>query len=656
MSYKGKRNKKKEAQVNKKKKAFNLKLWFAALLAVIITLVLYIPSLNNAFTNWDDPTYVTENPIVRDLKTENLKAIFTKPVSLNYHPLTMLSLAFDAKNAKVKGKIDKQNLLAPLNPKPFHITNLLLHLLNTLLVFFFIYFLIGKKIIPAFIVALFFGIHPMHVESVAWIAERKDVLYTFFYITALIVYLKYLEKLKLKFLFLAFIFFILSSFSKAVAVTLPVVFYAIDFYKGRKFDKRAILEKIPFLIISIIVGIAAIKIQAGGALAKDGVITYFQKFIFASYGFTMYIYKLIVPLNLSTFYPYPNLLTNGNLPGMYYAMPFIAAGIGGLAIISLKKTKAIFFGMIFFLITVALVLQLITVGNAIMADRYSYIPYIGLLFIIAYYFNKLWDSKAKPAKFMRYLAALALLAFAIWFFVLSRKQIKVWKNSETLWTQVINNYPRADVAYKNRGNYYGNLKLIDKAMKDYQVLIDRGSKDKQIWGNIGNIYRMRNEYDKAFEAYNKQVELTPNDYKAYLNRAIIYGLLKKYDKSIEDFDHAGKLGCPPVSIAQNRAYSYLYGGQYENAISDFNILIKRNPYETSYYKNRGLAKYYLNKFEEAISDFKAALKSGNDKGSLYYNISVCYFKLGDKLNAKANAEKAVANGHQVTSSYMNGLK
>ena len=655
MSYKGKRKKKKAEEINKQEKSYKLKLWLSALLAVVITLIVYIPSLDNSFTNWDDPTYVTENSMIRDLKSDNLKAIFTKPVSLNYHPLTMLSLAIDAKRATVKGKIDKQNLLSPLNPKPFHFTNLLFHLLNTLLVFFFIYFLFEKKIIPAFIVALFFGIHPLHVESVAWIAERKDVLYTFFFLSALIVYLKYLEKLKLKFLLFAFIFFVLSLFSKAVAVSLPIVFYAIDFYKGRKFDKRAIIEKIPFIILSIIIGVFAIKIQAGGALAKEGVITYFQKFVFASYGFTMYIYKLLVPLNLSTFYPYPNLLTSGNLPGIYYSMPFIAAGIGAFAIVSLRKTKVIFFGTIFFLITIALVLQLISVGNAIMADRYSYVPYIGLFFIIAYYFNKLWESKSKFAKSMKYPVVVVLLIFAIWFSVLSRQQIKVWKNSETLWTQVIDNYPRADVAFKNRGNYYGNLKLIDKAMKDYQVLIDRGSKDKEIWGNIGNIYRMKNEMDKAFEAYDKQVNLTPNNYKAYLNRGIIYGLLKKYDKSIEDFEHAKKLGCPLVSIAQNRAFSYLYGGQFEEAIADFNILIKRNPYEGSYYKNRAIAKYNLNKFKEAIADFNTALKYDNDKGRLYYNISVCYFKQGDKANAKLYADKAISIGFTITENYLKGL-
>ncbi len=280
--------KKKQKSDFQAQRSINYKLWLLGFVTIFATLIVYFPSINNDFTNWDDPTYVTENSMIRDLKTDNLKAIFTKPVSLNYHPLTMLTLALDTKRA-TKRKINQQTLLSELDAKPYHITNLLLHLLNTLLVFIFIYLLFKKKVIPAFIVALFFGIHPMHVESVAWIAERKDVLYSLFFLAGLIVYLKYLEKLHLKYLIFAFILFLFSSLSKAVAVILPILFYAIDYYTGRKVNKRAIFEKIPFLIVSIIVGVAAIKIQSGGALAKEGVVTFFQTFVFASYGFVTYI-------------------------------------------------------------------------------------------------------------------------------------------------------------------------------------------------------------------------------------------------------------------------------------------------------------------------------------------------------------------------------
>jgi len=648
---------KKEQQKSKNqiKPSFNYKLWLSALVVMLVTLVVYIPSINNDFTNWDDPTYVTENSIIRDLKTDNLKEIFTKPISLNYHPLTMLTLALDTKRAS-KRKINQQTLLSELDAKPYHITNLIIHLLNTLLVFVFIYFLFRKKILPALIVAIFFGIHPMHVESVAWIAERKDVLYSLFFLSGLIVYLKYLEKLQIKYLVFVFVLFLFSCLSKAVAVTLPVLFYAIDYFVGRKFDKRALLEKIPFLIVSIIVGIAAIKIQSGGALAKDGVVTFFQTFVFASYGFVIYIYKLIIPLNLSTFYPYPNLLTNGNLPTFYYFMPALAAIIIGLAIFSLRKTKIVFFGLLFYFVTIALVLQFISVGNAIIADRYSYIPYIGLLLIIAYYFNYLWNSNHKYLKLFKYPITVLLIIGLIWFSYLTRQQIGVWKNTETLWTQVIENYPRADIAFKNRGNYYGGLKQTDKAMKDYEVLMKRGSKDKQIWGNIGNIYRMRNEFDKAFESYDKQVKLTPDDYKSYLNRGIIYGLLKNYELSATDFDYALKLGCPLVKVAQNRAFTYLYGGFYKKAISDFDILIQVTPQESSLYKNRGIAKYNLKEYQNAINDFKIALRYDNADAKLFYNISVCYYKLGDKQNAKQNANKAISLGMQVSESYLNGLR
>ena len=202
-------------------------LWLAGVL--VLTYIAFFPSIKNGFTNWDDNVYVAENSLITKLSGDHVKQIFNtaNSVSNNYHPLAILSLALDYK-------------ISGYNPKTYHITNLLFHLLNTALVFWFIFLLSGKKVHAATITALFFGIHPMHVESVAWISERKDVLYVFFFMAGLIAYYKYISisgKNKVFLYVFVLLLFLLSVLSKAMAVVFPMVLLLIDYYKGRKFDK-----------------------------------------------------------------------------------------------------------------------------------------------------------------------------------------------------------------------------------------------------------------------------------------------------------------------------------------------------------------------------------------------------------------------------------
>ncbi len=418
---------------------------------------------------------------------------------------------------------------------------------------------------------------------------------------------------------------------------------------------RSILEKIPFLALSVYFGLMAISIQSDGAIAKEGVISYFNKFIFASYGFVMYIYKLFIPLKLATFYPYPFLQDSGSLPTMFYLIFALAISIGAITLYSLRKSKVVFFGMIFYLITVALVLQFITVGRAIMADRYTYVPYIGLFFIIAYGFNYLWEKKAPKLLWLRYPSAIVLAAWIIWIAYLGHEQTKVWKDSGTLWTSTINNYPAADVAYKNRGNFYGQNGQPDKAMQDYNILIANDDVDTQVWGNIGNIYRMRENIAEAHKAYSKQIELGGNLYKGYINRGITFSIKKDYDAALQDFAKALELGAPLQSVAINRAFTYLYSGKYQESISDYDFLIKNNPFESSHFQNRGLAKYNLKQYEKAIADFKKSLELTNNKASLLYNISVCYFQNKNIPKAKEYAQQASSAGYSIPGSYLKSL-
>ena len=215
---------------NKKEKNSNQRQIILFMLAglIILTVLVFSPMLSNQFTSWDDGDYITKNSNITALNSTNLKTIFTKPIAYNYHPFTMLSLAINYSFSK-------------LNPYSYFLTNLILHCLNIILVFYYVFLLSKKNIHVALFTAIVFAIHPMHVESVAWATERKDVLYTFFFVLGLICHHLYLDNNKQKYLWLTFIFGVLSMFSKPAAIIFPFVLIATEYYRFGKFEFKSLL-------------------------------------------------------------------------------------------------------------------------------------------------------------------------------------------------------------------------------------------------------------------------------------------------------------------------------------------------------------------------------------------------------------------------------
>ncbi len=624
---------------------------------VVITFICYSGSLNNGWTNWDDNVYVAENPLVTSLSGDNVSSIFSTAnhVSLNYHPITILSLAIDYH-------------FSEYSAHTYHFTNLLFHLFNTALVFWFIFLLSGRRTEVAAIVALFFGIHPMHVESVAWISERKDVLYAFFFMASLIVYLRYLESEGRKQLLLytaAIALFLLSILSKAMAVVLPVVLLLIDYYKERKIDKRMILEKLPFFALSILFGILASNIQSQEAIAKFETFTLFQRFMFAAYGLIMYIFQLVLPLNLCNFYPYP-VLMNGSLPILYYAAPVIALGLFVLVWLSMKRSRLLAFGFAFYVVTVALVLQFVSVGQVIMADRYSYVPYIGLLFPVAMGYEALKKQSSERLALLKQAALPLLVVCAALCAYLTFERCKVWKNSDTLWTDAIAKYPNSE-PYRNRGSYLVNKagydkgeKVVgeneyDRALEDFNVSIAMNPNNAKVFTNRANIYGLKGQFEKALADYSKAIELSQTDEQTYFNRAITYSIMKQFDKAIEDYNNVLKLKPGLMSAKQNRAYVMIDNNMAGNAIADLDELIKYNPNNPDYYFYRGLALNRMNNNAAALKDYDRAIQLKPDNGNAYFNRSVVNKMLGNIPAAQADAQKAGSLGYKVEESYLKEL-
>jgi len=555
---------------------------------MVLAVAAFIPVFKAGFVNWDDGDYVTSAKAVKLLG--NLREILSTPVQGNFHPLTMLSLALNF-------------ALSGLNAASYHVVNLLLHLLNVTLVFYFTWLLTGKQRWTAFVTALLFAIHPLHVESVAWVAERKDVLYTFFFLAALIKYLKYLEKRTLPGLAAVLGLFALSLLSKPAAIIFPVVLLTIDYYYNRLSNVATYIEKIPFLLLSLIFGILTLYGQSmTGAIRYTAMIPAHFKLFFGFYGSMMYLYKSLIPLNLCTFYPYPAI--NAGLPAIYYLSAMVMTALAILFFISFRKSRLVIFSGLFFIVNLALVLQFYPVGSAVMADRYTYIPLIGLFLVAGHYFQRWVDrGTGKPPP-----AAIALLILvSAGLVVLSYRQAATWENSASLWDQAIRAEPSSK-AFTNRGVLY--LKAEQK--------------------------------NRALEMFNEAINLNKAEKDALINRGDLYFADRNFALAIADYNACLAVYPDEQQSIQNRGAAYAATGKTDLALEDMNLALKLNPASKNGYANRALIEQALNRHQAAIDDFYEHMKITRDStGDVWNAMGVSYLRLNRKDKALECFDRAI---------------
>jgi len=635
----------KKKKKKSKPKKLNLTVWICTAVLVVSTFLAFYPSLNNGFTNWDDEVYLHRNELIYNLSGKNIQEIFNinNPVSANYHPITVLSLAINYNFGK-------------LSPYGYHLVNLLFHILNTLLVFLLVLKLTKQKWEWALITALVFGIHPMHVESVAWVSERKDVLYVFFLLAGLLTYLRYTKHLKPLGLLLPLVCFVLAVLSKAMAVVFPVLLLLIDYWINRKPDQRMLLEKVPFFLISLGFGYLAYTVQqAGGAVPEATNFTYLQKICFASYGFVMYIAKLFVPIQLSAFYPYPSVSESGYMPVFYYIAPVIALLLVGMIGWFYKRNKVIAFGMAFYLITIALVLQFISVGAVVMAERYSYLPYVGLGFILGGGFSYLYRSETINKQLKMGIAGIAG-GYFILMGMFTFQQSKVWYNSETLWNRVIDLHGyKVGKAYKNRGNYLAKNGRVAEGMKDFEVAIQLSPNDPDIIESLANSYASQGQLEKSLPYFNRALEYSKSNPSVYYNRGIVHAQLKQFEKAMQDFNIAESKGQSLISILPSRAHLWLELQQYDKSIADYNLLIQKKPKEGRFYLSRGKVHYTKKDYAAAMKDFDMGQKLLPNIGESYYLKGLTFLQMGDKAQAKQHIAKAQQLKHQIPKQILDAL-
>ncbi len=605
-----KSKKKKQQQKQIKSKINNNPFWkdqslfFPIAAVLLITFVAFIPSLWNDFVNWDDPKNLLENKNVVVFDWPSIKAIFTETVMGGYNPLSIFTFAIE-------------NALFGLNPKVFHFTNLILHLISVFFAYRVLLLLKLNPMIAAF-AALLFGIHPMRVESVAWVTERKDVLMGAFYFSALFYYIRYLQsEHKKKFYFgITILLFILALFSKIQSVAFPLTLVLVDYYFNRPLsDQKVIKEKVPFFLLSLLSGLLGVYLlYSHNTLAdyneENVIFSLPERFLIGSYSLCTYLGKFIFPWKMSPLYPYPQTLST-----LFYVAPLGFIAFLGIILRAYQKDiRWLVFGLAFFFLNIVFVLQFLGAGQGFLADRFTYIPYFGLFFILAYGLNYLMNNKPNLKNGILIFAVIYLLIFA----GMTWKQNGIWKNGETLWTQVIeSNNDKSSLPYRNRGYYLKEQGNLNAALKDYNKALSINPDYGETYVNRGRLYFDQNKHNEALADFNKAIELKPELDEAHINRGATYCVLSQFDKAIIDFNKAEELNPKNKNVFLNRSLLHQTQKNYPEALKDYNTYMEIDPYNPEIIFERGLTNRILGNLQDALDDLNKAISFDSENGRYF---------------------------------------
>lgn len=535
--------------------------YFYILVIIAFTFITFFPSLKNDFVNWDDDIYVLQNTDIRDLNVNSIKNIFSSEYFDFYLPLTIVSYAINYS-------------IGELNPFSYHLLNLILHILSTIILFLLIKNL-NFNINIAFFVALIFAIHPLRVESVVWISERKDVLYVCFYLISALFFSNFLlnKTKKLKWYLLSLLFFILSLLSKSSAVTLPLILLLIVYLTKTESLQKSLIKLLPFFALSMIFGILTVyELNAGGNIYKfEENYTFIDRFFLATYSFIFYIVKFIFPFDLSPTHYFPSK-TDGFLPLQYYFSGLLTLFFAYLLYL-FRKNRVIIFGAFIYIFAIFLFLQILPTGRTVVSERYSYIAHIGLLVITGYFLNSYFIKKPKVFIYLTFVVG-------IFFSILTYKYSIIWKTGESLFTHSILKNENKSLGYINRGlaHYYGftekNKIDYNKAYQDFDKAISINKNDAEGWFNRGNCLMNFQKINEAEKDFDKTISLDSLHYKSWNNRGLVYAYKGNFDMAMKYYNHSIKLKNTFPDAYSNIAFVFLNNGDNKMACEYFEKSLK----------------------------------------------------------------------------------
>jgi tetratricopeptide (TPR) repeat protein len=607
--------------------------FFVCFALILCTLLVFRQVRNFDFVNYDDDIYVYENPHVSGgLTAQNIRWAFTTGHAANWHPVTWLSLMLDCQ------------LFGP-NPGRMHLVNLFLHLANTLLLFAVLRKMTGS-LWPSAFVAAAFALHPMHVESVAWITERKDVLSTFFMLLTLAAYAGYVKRPSVFKYIISLILFALGLMAKPMLVTLPFVLLLLDYWPlnrldslpakasgrqprnpalppdGRAIWSRILIEKIPFFVLAAASsGITFLVQRAGGAMIDVTVLPFQDRVanIFLSY--SRYMGKLFWPEKLAVFYPFDADRFSFRQIAL---CAILLLGISFFVIRFGRTRKYLPVGWLWFVITLIPVIGLVQVGRQAFADRYTYIPYIGLFIMAAWGLPELCSTWPYRNAVLGITAGLVLMPLGL----AAYRQTGYWSDSIALFSHTIevtqNNY----VAYNGLGVAYGNLGRWQEEIEACKEAIRIKPNYAEAYSNLGAAYGSVGRNQEAVEVCMQSIRIKPDCAEAHYNLGNVYSNLGRWQEAIEAYRQAIRLKSDYADTHYNLGVAYGHLGRWQEAMEAYGQAIRIKPNYSEAHNNLGNAYVHLGRWQEAIEACTQSIRLKPDCAEAYFNLGNAYANLG----------------------------
>jgi tetratricopeptide (TPR) repeat protein len=601
---------------------------------VLATIVAYEPVRNNGFIGFDDYDYIIDNPHVnKGMTGDSVIWAFTEQYKANWHPLTWLSHMLDCR-------------LFGLNPVGHHLVSLLFHIANTLLLFWVLKRMTDSIWASAFAAAVF-ALHPVHVESVTWAAERKDVLSGFFWMLTMLAYVRYAEQPNIKRYILVLLAFIMAMMSKPMAVTLPFVLLLLDYWPLERLNRsggqetilksvppgRLLLEKVPLIGLSMILSAITFVVQqsSGAVIALEKIpLDYRVANMFISY--IRYIGKTIWPSKLAVFYPHPHI-----------ALSEAATVICGLILVIVtifcidigRRKKYLAVGWLWYIGTLVPVIGLVQAGSQGIANRYMYLPMVGLLIIVAWAVKDFVADRPRRRVAAASSAAVILICLAI----LTRMQVNLWQNSIKLFEYASNVTEDNEKAQTDYGIALAEAGRFDEAIPHLGEAVRINPTSYKAINYLGKVFFTKGKYNEAIECFSELIKQKKDTAEVYYNLAMALGMKGQYDESIKCFSKALEIDAGYPEIHKRLGAALLATGRSEEAVEQLNEALRTDPNQAVIYISLSIAYTRLNKYEQAIQNWTRAKEL--EPGSPYILSNPGWLLATASDASKEDADKAI---------------
>ena len=596
---------------------------FAAILLCVLTIGVFSPVVRFDFVHWDDDAYVLNNPRVQaGVTADNVTWAFTTTYFGYYYPLTWLSHMLDCQ-------------LYGLWAGGHHLTSLVIHLGNVLLLFAALATMTGA-VWRSTVVAALFAVHPQHVESVAWIAERKDVLSTFFCLLAILAYARYVSRPTIARYLAVVIAFLLGLFAKPMIVTLPFILLLLDYWPLSRWRSRQsvaisrlVTEKLPLVALLPIFGVLTYVAQKKiNAVASVDAIPLAQRIANASISYAGYIVKMVAPIRLAAFYTHPRAHVS-------YALAFACAvGLLLVTVAALRigmQRRYVAVGWLWYVIALAPVIGLIQVGNQASADRYTYLPFVGLFLLLVWGTAEVLEGSLKrPRVPATVIATIVVAAFA----ARARAQVFMWKNNTTLFTTMVATSPDAAVGHYNLGKVWDDANRLDDAVASYRKAIDLDPARADAWINLGIDLHKQGNKDEALKAFLRADELKPGVASTQFDIGLEREALGQFQEALAAYDEAHRLN-PDVGWVTPAHLGALYEQlkMWPEAAAALQRATRLKEDDAESWAYLALAYQNQQLFDKAIPAYRKAIALNPALVICRYNLGVLALKAGDMSGA-----------------------